>query len=136
MDYREDCEKEFDSFINKTIILSSKEYFRTQMKYGNNEKYILDNEDYCDYLDNHALSNNNDLSCIEHIELSILLQNASSCLSTIEQAAINLLYKQDLKPKEVSEKLHIHVKAVPRIKRRSEEKLRKYFNEGEFFDGK
>ena len=132
MDNRKGYEKEFDSFINKIIIFSSKEYFRKQMKYGNNERYILDNEDYCDYLENHTLSNVYD-SQIERAEISMLLQNALSCLSDLEQAAFILSYKLGLNSKEVSKRLKIHEKSLSRLKRRSEEKLRKYLEgKGEF----
>lgn len=132
MDNREIYEKEFDSFINKIIILSSKEYYRKQMKYGDNERYIIDNEDYCDYLENHTLSNVYD-SLIEHAELNMLLQNALSCLSDLEQAAFILSNKLGLNSKEVSRRLNIHEKSLSRIRKRSEEKLRNYFNEkGEF----
>lgn len=125
-------ESKFDAFINKTIILSSKEYFRKQMKYVNNEKYIIDNEDYCDYLENHVFSNDAD-SSIEHAELRMLLKSASSCLSTIEQAAINLLYKEQLKPNDVSKQLDVHAKSVSRIEKRGKEKLRKFIDgNGEF----
>lgn len=131
MDNRKGCEKEFDSFINKIIIFSSKEYFRKQMKYGNNERYIIDNEDYCDYLESHTLSNVYD-SQIERAELSMLLQNALSCLSDLEQAAFIMSYKLGLNSKEVSKRLKIHEKSLSRLKRRSEEKLRKYLgDEGE-----
>lgn len=132
MDNRKGYEKEFDSFINKIIIFSSKEYFRKQMKYGNNERYIIDNEDYCDYLENHTLSNVYD-SQIERAEISMLLQNALSCLSDLEQAAFILSYKLGLNSKEVSKRLKIHEKSLSRLKRRSEEKLRKYLEgKGEF----
>ena len=132
MDNREICEKEFDSFINKIIILSSKEYYRKQMKYGDNERYIIDNEDYCDYLENNTLSNVYD-SLIERAELNMLLQNALSCLSDLEQAAFILSNKLGLNSKEVSRRLNIHEKSLSRIRKRSEEKLRNYFNEkGEF----
>lgn len=132
MDNRKGYEKEFDSFINKIIIFSSKEYFRKQMKYGNNERYIIDNEDYCDYLENHTLSNVYD-SQIERAEISMLLQNALSCLSDLEQAAFILSYKLDLNSKEISKRLKIHEKSLSRLRKRSEEKLRKYLDDkGEF----
>ena len=132
MDNREICEKEFDSFINKIIILSSKEYYRKQMKYGDNERYIIDNEDYCDYLENNTLSNVYD-SLIERAELNMLLQNALSCLSDLEQAAFILSNKLGLNSKEVSRRLNIHEKSLSRIRKWSEEKLRNYFNQkGEF----
>ena len=38
-------EEKFDSFLNKTIILSSKAYFKKQMRIANREKTIIDDEE-------------------------------------------------------------------------------------------
>ena len=42
-DYKEE---RFDSFLNKTIILSSRRYFKKQMNMANKEKIIVDDEVY------------------------------------------------------------------------------------------
>ena len=43
-------EERFDSFLNKTIIMSSRTYFKKQMNIANKENTILDNEDYFAFL--------------------------------------------------------------------------------------
>ena len=37
-------EERFDSFLNKTIIMSSRTYFKKQMNIASKENTILDNE--------------------------------------------------------------------------------------------
>ena len=39
-------EERFDSFLNKTIIYSSKAYFKKQMNTYNKEKTIINDENY------------------------------------------------------------------------------------------
>lgn len=43
-------EQRFDSFLNKTIMMSSRKYFTKQMNIIDKENTILDNEDYCAFL--------------------------------------------------------------------------------------
>ena len=43
-------EEKFDSFINKTIILSSRLFFKKQMNFINKENTIVDNKDFSRYL--------------------------------------------------------------------------------------
>ena len=40
----------FDSFINKTIILSSKKYYKNEITKANNEINIMDDENYSEYM--------------------------------------------------------------------------------------
>ena len=40
-------EQRFDSFLNKTIMMSSRKYFKKQMNIIDKENTILDNEDFC-----------------------------------------------------------------------------------------
>lgn len=115
-------EERFDSYINKTIILCSKSYFKMQMNYINNEKYIIDDEDFCGYLESNAISNNRIFS-IEDAELLMLLNDATNSLSKIEQKAINLLFKDELEHQEIGKKLNVHPKSITRIRKRSLEKI-------------
>ena len=43
-------EEKFDSFLNKIIILSSKYYYKKQMKINGRENTIIDNEEYSQFL--------------------------------------------------------------------------------------
>ena len=123
-------EEKFDSFLNKTIILSSKLSFKRQMKHIEKESTIVDNDNFSDYLQSFITSNN-----LEEIEISIELKKALSCLSDIEQAVIFLLFNEELSQDEAAEILNIWSKSVSRIKIRAIEKLRKYM-EGDLDDGK
>ena len=118
-------EERFDSFLNKTIILSSRTYFKKQMNTIKKENTILDNEDYSIFLQGFI-----DVNCpffaIDDIESSLELNAALNCLSDIEQAVIFLLFKEELTQNEAAEILEIYSKTVSKIKIRAIEKLKKY----------
>ena len=86
----EDKERQFDSFINKTIIGSSKNYFEKQMKTKNTERTIVDDE-------NSALFLYDFISVCDNsrTEEKIDLTTALLSLSSIEQEVISLLYKEN-----------------------------------------
>ncbi len=118
-------EEKFDSFINKIIILSSKAYFKKQMKIANKEKTIIDDEE------SSALEGVSVLNCalsttIADIENVLELNNAIQSLSAIEQSVIFLLFKEDLSQEDAAKILEICSKSVSRIKLRAINKLRKY----------
>lgn len=119
-------EQRFDSFLNKTIMMSSRKYFKKQMNIVDKENTILDNEDYCAFLQGFI-----DVDCpfsgIDAIDASYELNTALNCLSDIEQAVIFLLFKKELSQKEAADILEIYSKTVSKIKIRAIEKLRKYF---------
>lgn len=121
--------QKFDSFLNKTIILSSRTYFKKQMNTINKENTILDNQDYSAFLYNY-IEVNCPLCAIDDVDSNIELNMALNCLSDIEQAVIFLLYKKELSQTEAAEILEIYSKTVSKIKVRAIEKLRKYM-EGE-----
>ena len=77
-------EERFDSFLNKTIILSSRTYFKKQMNIINKENTILDNEDFSSFLQGFI----DEKSAIDDIEYNAELNTALNCLSDIEQAVI------------------------------------------------
>lgn len=113
----EDKERRFNSFLNKTIILSSKRYFKKEMNdYRKAPASIDDFEKFSD-------SSNSDF---EHVENTCELDNALSKLSAIEQAVIFLLFKEELSQDEASKILEICSKSVSRIKIRAINKLKKY----------
>lgn len=118
-------EERFDSFLNKTIILSSRTYFKKQMNTVNKENTILDNEDYTAFLQG-FIDANCPFSAIDDIESSLELKAALNCLSDIEQAVIFLLFKEELTQNEAAEILEIYSKTVSKIKIRAIEKLKKY----------
>lgn len=119
-------EERFDSFLNKTIIMSSRTYFKKQMNIANKENTILDNEDYFTFLQG-AIDSNCSFSDIDKIENNLQLNSALNCLSDIEQAVIFLLFKEELSQDEAGKILEICSKSVSRIKLRAIEKLKRYF---------
>lgn len=116
------AEEKFCSFINKTIALSSKSYFKKQMRIVNKEKVIVDDEDYRSFLQNFAVVNN----VFSEIEDSEQLNNAVKSLSAIEQSVIFLLFKEELSQDEAAQILEICTKSVSRIKLRAIDKLKKH----------
>lgn len=117
-------EERFDSFLNKTIIMSSRSYFIKQMNFINKERTIFDDENYCAFLQEFI---NSSLSCIDKVDFKLQFNNAFSCLSKIEQAVIFLLYTEDFSQKDVAQILKLYAKTVSKIKIRAINKLRKYF---------
>ncbi len=124
-DYKEE---RFDSFLNKTIILSSRTYFKKQMNIANKERNIVNDEDYSAFLQN-FMSMNNKFSGVIDIDTSLQLQSALQSLSAIEQAVIFLLFEEELTQSEAAEILEIYSKTVSKIKIRAINKLKKYFKE-------
>lgn len=118
-------EEKFDSFLNKTIILSSKAYFKKQMRVVNKERTIPDDEEYSALLQGVSMINTA-FSTIDDIENTLELNNALKSLSAIEQSVIFLLFKEDLSQDDAANILEICSKSVSRIKLRAISKLRKY----------
>ena len=101
----------FDSFLNKTIILSSKYYFKKNMNIIHKENTIVDNEDFSSFLQGFIELDNSFID-IDDVEIDIELNRALSCLSEIEQAVIFLLFKKELSQAEAAEILEIYSKTV------------------------
>lgn len=115
-------EERFDSYLNKTIILSSRTYFKKQMNIINKERTIVDNEDYSSFLESFI-----DVNCpFSAIDTNLQLNNALSCLSDIEQAVIFLLFNEEMTQSEAAEILEIYSKTVSKIKIRAIQKLKKF----------
>lgn len=124
MENKNPKDAKFDAFLNKTIIFSSKWYFRNQMKVVNNEKLIVDDDKSTSPLKN--IDFNGDKSSFEKIDNILDLSNAIQKLSAIEQAVIFLLYKKQLSQDDAAKILEICSKSVSRIKVRALDKLKKY----------
>ena len=124
-DYKEE---RFDSFLNKTIILSARTYFKKQMNIIDKERLMINDMDYSAILDDFATLNSSFLST-EDIDVSLQLKSALKSLSAIEQAVIFLLYDEELSQKEAAEILEVYSKTVSKIKIRAINKLKRYFKE-------
>ena len=118
-------EERFDSFLNKTIILSSRTYFKKQMNVIKKENTILDNTDFFAFLQGFIATN---CPCFDiyDVESRLELNTALSCLSDIEQAVIFLLFHEELSQNEAAKILEIYSKTVSKIKIRAINKLRNY----------
>lgn len=118
-------EEKFDSFLNKTIIFSSRTYFKKQMNIIKKENTILDNEDFSSFVQGFI-----DLNCpyssIDDVDYRVTLANAMYSLSAIEQAVIFLLFERELTQNEVAKILKIYSKTVSKIKIRAIKKLKNY----------
>lgn len=124
MENKNPKDAKFDAFLNKTIIFSSKWYFRNQMKVINNEKLIVDDDKSTSPLKD--IDFNGDKRSFEKIDNILDLSNAIQKLSAIEQAVIFLLYKKQLSQDDAAKILEICSKSVSRIKVRALDKLKKY----------
>lgn len=120
---QDEKEKRFNNFLNKTIILSSKRYFKREVNISNKEQMLVDDNSHTSVLNSVANSTTNDFDLVENC---LELNTALNKLSDIEQTVIFLLYNQELSQDEASKILEICSKSVSRIKIRAINKLRKY----------
>lgn len=123
-------QEKFDSFLNKTIILSSRTYFKKQMNTVKKENTILDNEDYSAFLQG-FIDVNCPSSSIDDVDSALELNAALNCLSDIEQAVIFLLFNQGQTQEFTAEKLNLYSTSVSRIRNRALKKLRKMIEKGD-----
>ena len=128
MDFESDSKiKQFDSFINKTIIGTSKLFFKREMRKLDIEENFIENT--------FSLNEASLSSCNKDeydIDTKLLLQKAISQLSDIEQAVIFLLFDRDLPLEASAKELNIYIQSISRIKKRTLEKLRKILEEDDF----
>lgn len=120
---QEEKEKRFNNFLNKTIILSSKRYFKREVNISNKEQMLVDDNSHTSVL-NSAV--NSTIADFDLVENCLELNTALSKLSDIEQTVIFLLYNKELSQDEASKILEICSKSVSRIKVRAINKLKKY----------
>ena len=130
-------EKQFNSLLNKTIILNAKDYYRKHKTREERELNILDDENFEQELSKfikeepETLSfENNALDFIELIN-DVDLCVALKSLSKIEQMVIFLMFKRELKQEDAARILNICSKSVSRINKRAIEKIKKHLK-GEF----
>lgn len=124
--------KKFSSFLNKTIILSSKEYYRYEANKNLKELKIIDDEDYSEYMKDYLkyddkICNIDTMDDFVDICDNPVLIRALKSLSDIEMTVIFLLFEKQLTSSESSKILKICSDSVTRIKRRAIDKLKKYF---------
>lgn len=118
-------EERFDSFLNKTIIMSSRKYFIKQMNIATKENTIMDNEDFSSFIQG-FIDVNTPFVSIDELESRIVLNAAVNCLSDIEQAVIFLLFNKNISQVEAGEFLNMYDRSVYRIKKRALKKLKDY----------
>ncbi len=116
-------EERFDSYLNKTIILTSRTYFKKQMNTIKKERAIVDDTNYSTFLKDFMTFENVFFS-IDEIDVSLQLKSAINSLSAIEQAVIFLLFEEELSQGETAEILKIYSKTVSKIKIRAIRKLK------------
>ena len=120
---QDEKEKRFNNFLNKTIILSSKRYFKREVNISHKEQMLVDDNSHTSVLNSVANSTTNDFDLVKNC---LELNTALNKLSDIEQTVIFLLYNKELSQDEASKILEICSKSVSRIKVRAINKLRKY----------
>ena len=123
-----DKEEKFNNYLNKTIIMSSKKYYKKELNINSKEKLILNNEDYINFLECFDTITS---SYFEKIDNKLQLNTALSKLSVIEQAVIFLLFQEDISQEDAAQILNICSKSVSRIKLRAIDKIKKYLKKGD-----
>ena len=140
-DFENEAQK-FNNFLNKTIIGTSKEYYRKELEKRRRELKVLDNELVEENLEKYLQYSQSFFeiqsakSAIDFINLceNLNLYLALKSLSAIEQTVIFLLYSEDFSSKEVSKILNLHISTVSKVKSRSLRKLRKNLKEGDLYE--
>ena len=129
-------EERFDSFLNKTIILSSKRYYKYEITKDFNELKIIDDENFSEFINEYLKyekTTYNPESINDFIEQldNTALVCALESLSKIEMMVIFLLFEKELSSSEASKILKICSDSVTRIKKRALKKLEKYLKGGD-----
>ena len=104
-------EERFDSFLNKTIILSSRNYYKKEITKDLKELKIVDDENYLEYMQKYLKYDDiyNQVNIDNFIDLcdNPLLICALKSLSNIEMTVIFLLFEKQLTSSEASKILKI-----------------------------
>jgi len=125
---------EFNSFLNKVIIFSGKEFYRKELKNRKRELELLDNDSFENiFIDTYIyeekfFENQTSKDVLDFINFceNLNLHCALKSLSAIEQEVIFLLYSKELSQEEAAKILNVCSKSVSRIKVRAFDKLRKF----------
>lgn len=133
MDLKEK-EKRFDNFLNKTIILSSKKFYKEECLKKGKEIDILDDENFNKYINNYIEIYEIEFNCNGITDLINKLNNvklieALKSLSNIEKTVIFLLFEKELTSSEASKILKICSDSVTRIRRRAIKKIQNHLKE-------
>lgn len=133
MDLKEK-EKRFDNFLNKTIILSSKKFYKEECLKKGREIDILDDENFNKYINNYIEIYEIEFNCNGITDLINKLNNvklieALKSLSNIEKTVIFLLFEKELTSSEASKILKICSDSVTRIRRRAIKKIQNHLKE-------
>lgn len=121
----------FNSFLNKTIVLSSKQFYEREVAKNFNELNILDDESHNEYMN--ECINDDDVTPKAKCADDFINQCnnpglvcALKSLSKIEMTVIFLLFEEQLTSSEASKILKICSDSVTRIRKRALKKLEKY----------
>lgn len=125
---------EFNSFLNKVIIFSGKEFFRKELKNKRRELDLIDNDNFENmYLNSYLCEDflfedqtSKDVFDFINFCENFNLHCALKSLSAIEQEVLFLLYSKELSQEEAANILNICLKSVSRIKLRAFDKIRKF----------
>lgn len=121
-------EERFDAYLNKVIIMSSKEYFRKEALHNTRESKIIDDENFLEFINEKTKKEEFNIVAEDFIEEcdNPRLCDAIKQLSEIEQAVVFFIYDKELSREEVALKLDICVDTVSRVKLRAIKKIGKY----------
>lgn len=121
----------FNSFLNKTIVLCSKRYYKAELTTNLTELKIMDDENYTEYIKDFIKIDDDVYNCIDVDNFIDLCENpvlirALKSLSKIEMTVIFLLFEKQLTSREASKILKICSDSVTRINKRALRKLEEY----------
>ena len=122
---------EFNSFLNKVIIFSGKEFFRKELKNKRRELDLIDDDNFENmYLNSYLCEDQTSKDVFDFINFceNFNLHCALKSLSAIEQEVLFLLYSKELSQEEVANILNICSKYVSRKKLRAFDKIRKFLS--------
>lgn len=124
-------EDKFNNFLNKTIILSSKKFYKEEYLKNSIEQNLIDDEKSIKYVEELSKYEDNIYNCnnvddlMEQID-NVNLLKALKSLSDIEMIVIFLLFEKQFTSNEASHILEICSDSVTRIKRRALKKLQNF----------
>ena len=120
-------EARFDSFLNRTIVGASMNYYNKQKKYEYRELQIIDNEDYEEYLKPYLAEEDDGFSRVfEGFEDNYVLNCGVESLSINEKTVIFLYFKKHYSTSEIAQIMNIREQSVSRIKTRALDKLKMF----------
>lgn len=120
-------EARFDSFLNRTIVGASMNYYNKQKKYEYRELQIIDNEDYEEYLKPYLAEEDDGFSrVLEGFEDNYVLNCGVESLSINEKTVIFLYFKKHYSTSEIAQIMNVREQSVSRIKTRALDKLKMF----------